>query len=392
MDVDIRDQITKTNALACLECGKCTSVCPISLFRRNNSTNKRYSPRVMLTKAIRQHYNSLFQDYDLWSCLACKKCEEYCPSGIHYIELMQTLRLGANRSGFDGKCSHSGALQTLSRMMMSENLQQNRLTWVTTDLKTSEDGEILYYVGCAPYFDALFTDLDLSTLDAAKSSIKILNRLGISPVLLSNERCCGHDLLWNGDGQNFKMLAEKNVIEIEKVGAKTILFSCAECLSAFKNLYPDYGFAVNAELKHMAQFLAEKLSTNELKLINNEMELTYQDPCRLGRHLGIYDEPRQLLSTSQEEADVSKHFHEMKQHGKKSLCCGVSAWMNCDVTAKSIQTERLKQARESGAEILVVACPKCQIHLVCTMKDKSIKENCEIEIRDISSVILERMG
>jgi len=304
---------------------------------------------------------------------------------------MHILRSGANRSGFDGKCSHSGALQSLSKIMTSEDLQQNRLDWITEDLKISEKGDTLYYVGCTPYFDTLFTYLDLSTLDAARSSIKILNHLGISPVLLQNERCCGHDSLWNGDLDTFRMLAEKNVEAIEKSDAKTILFSCAECLSAFKMLYPDYGFSVNVELKHMAQFLSEKLSTNELKLVESDTEYTYQDPCRLGRHLGIYDEPRQLLSTSKEEADVSNHFHEMKQNGKKSLCCGVSAWMNCDVATKSIQTERLKQAQESGAEILAVACPKCQIHLVCTMKDQSSEKNDTMIIRDISTITLDRM-
>ena len=317
------------------------------------------------------------------------KCDDYCPSNIHYVELMQVLRSGANCSGIDGKCSHSGVLQALSKIMSAENLKQNRLEWITEDMDISEEGDILYYVGCTPYFDALFTHLDLSTLDAARSSIKILNSLGISPVLLRNERCCGHDLLWNGDNKTFRMLAQKNIDDINKTGVNTILFSCAECLSAFKNLYPDHDFVVNAKLKHMAQFIAEKISSKELKLAEPDKKLTYQDPCRLGRHLGIYDEPRQVLSAS--ESSTSNHFREMEQHGKRSLCCGVSAWMNCDITTKSIQTERLKQAKESGAELLAVACPKCQIHLVCTERDRLVKENYNIEINDISSITLKRM-
>lgn len=387
MNVELREKIIKTNALACLDCGKCTSVCPVALFRYNGSVGTRFSPRMMLTKAVRQNYDDLFHDYDLWSCLTCRKCDLYCPSNIHYIDLIQFLRSSANDSGIDcGKCSHSRALQALSRIMTAKDLKPNRLDWVTEDLEISTDGDMLYFVGCAPYFDAFFTDLDLSVLDAARSSIAILNKLGISPVLLADERCCGHDLFWNGDVETFKRLAEHNVSAIKNAGIKTILFSCAECLNAFKKLYPENGFAIKAELKHMSQFLAEKISAGELELASSDKELTYHDPCRLGRHLDIYDAPRQVLSSNNDS-----HFYEMKQSGKRSLCCGVSAWMNCDITAKAIQKERLNQAMETGADVLAVACPKCQIHLICTQKYVPSNKNYEIEIRDISSITLERM-
>lgn len=248
-------------------------------------------------------------------------------------------------------------------------------------------------MGCAPYFDAFFTDLDLSTLDAARSSIKILNTLDISPVLLPDERCCGHDLYWNGDMEHFDNLAGQNVAQIEESGAKTILFSCAECMSAFKNLYPARKYDLKVDLKHMSQFLAEKIQSGDIEMKEAEREYTFQDPCRLGRHMGIYDEPRQVLSESSEEnSDSPSHFHEMRHNRKQSLCCGVSAWMNCDVNARSIQTERLKQAEQTGADVLTVACPKCQIHLVCTQKDKTLKEGHDIRIRDIASVALERMN
>jgi len=380
MSSELTTKIKATNALACLECGKCTGVCPVSRF------SMQYSPRSLITKAVREDFDNLFADYDLWSCLTCKRCDAVCPSNIQYSELTQIIRVRAKDSGFHGKCSHSGAMELLQNIMTMKDLKQNRLDWVTDDLEVADHGEILYFVGCAPYFDVFFTDLDLSILDAAKSSIKILNKLNITPVLISNERCCGHDLLWNGDVENFKMLAQHNLNEVNKTGAKTILFSCAECMSAFKNLYPEYGFTVQAELKHMSQFLAEKIGNGEIKLKEVNTDITFQDPCRLGRHLGIYDEPREAL-----KANNDKHFHEMKQNNKGSLCCGVSAWMNCDMTSKEIQRERLKQASETGAEIMAVACPKCQIHLVCTMKDDIVKERYGINIKDISTIILEKI-
>lgn len=384
--MELTEQIRQTNAYACLECGKCTSVCPVSRYSRQ------FSPRLLLNRAVRSDFDGLYQDYDLWSCLTCRKCDEVCPSGIHYIDLVQSIRSGAQTQGFNGQCSHAGALQSLARIMTSQQLQQNRLEWVTGDMKIATEGNVLYFTGCAPYFDVLFSDLDVCTLEAAESSVRVLNRLGISPVLLPDERCCGHDLLWNGDVDSFKKLAEHNLKVIEKTGAKTILFSCAECLTAFKNLYPQYGFTVKAELKHMSQFLAEQQTSGELALVPSDVDLTFQDPCRLGRHLGIYDEPRQILRDDpQLSGDNSDHFHDMKETGKRSLCCGVSAWMNCNTASKTMQVERLKQARDTGAEVLVVACPKCRIHLTCAMKDQDVAEKYDIQIRDIAAITLERM-
>ncbi len=380
MDTELITAVHNTNALACLECGKCTSVCPVSRFSQD------YSPRLMLNKAVKQEFSGLFADYDLWSCLTCKRCDLVCPSNISYIELTQTLRNRADSTQFKGQCSHSSVLETLQKMMTTRELNQNRVDWITGDLDVSFDtGEVLYFVGCAPYFDAFFTELELSTLEAALSSIKLLNLLDIKPVLLPQERCCGHDLYWNGDIENFRMLAEQNLEMIEATGAKTILFSCAECQSAFENLYKNNGFKVPWKLQHMSQFLAEKVDSGELQLAENDTPITFQDPCRLGRHLNEYDAPRALLKPNGET-----NLLEMKQTSKGSLCCGVVAWMNCDGTTRKIQNERLDQAYTTGAEILAVACPKCHIHLQCTQQHTSV-EGPEIKIRDISTITLERI-
>ena len=375
----LQEAIRKSNALACLSCGKCTSVCPVS------TVGRRYSPRVMVTQAARADFNGLLHDKDLWSCLTCQKCDAYCPAGVSYLSLMKALRIEAKVDGFDGTCSHSGALQALARLMVDPKLKQQRLDWLPGDVRTTDQGDILYFVGCAPYFDALFTSIAPHTLDAAISSIRLLNALGIEPVLMDNERCCGHDLFWNGDRANFHRLAEYNVAAIKATGAKTILFSCAECLSAFKQLYPETGLAVSVELKHMSEFLAEKIASGELALAEADTDITYQDPCRLGRHLGIYDAPRTLLG------DNTGRLKEMTQHRGRSLCCGVSGWMNCGSIAKGIQVKRLRQARATGARVMAVACPKCQVHLLCAQQDRGIGAENAIEIRDIATLTLARM-
>lgn len=380
MDLELKDLIKRTNALACEECDCCTRICPISRI------SKDFSPRALLTQTIREDFDAIFRDYNLWNCLTCKRCEPVCQANIHFIELIQILRRGAKDAGFKGVCSHAGAMELLQQIMVSKDLKQDRLEWVTKDMKIADKGEILYFVGCAPYLDTFFSDLKLDILDAAKSSVKLLNKLGITPVVMADERCCGHDLFWNGDMINFKVLAKFNLEAIKNTGAKTILFSCAECLSAFKQLYPQHVSGVNAELKHMSQFLAEKVNTGELKLSPLEKKVTFHDPCRLGRHLKIYDEPRLLLRSGD-----SENFREMRHNKKRSLCCGVSAWMNCDITSRALQVQRLKQAKDIKTDIMAVACAKCQIHFVCTMKKQAVKEDFGFEIRDISSIVLERL-
>ncbi|PQP33796.1 (Fe-S)-binding protein, partial [Desulfobacteraceae bacterium SEEP-SAG9] len=114
-----------------------------------------------------------------------------------------------------------------------------------------ESGEYFYFVGCLPYFDVTFNYLDLAPLDTAKSILKLLNRMGIEPVISNDERCCGHDALWSGNETIFRELAERNIEVIKSSGAKTVLFSCPEGYVTFKNYYPKYFGELPFEVLHM---------------------------------------------------------------------------------------------------------------------------------------------
>ena len=219
MNNKITAAIKESQAYLCLECGKCTSVCPVSRFNHN------YSPRILVNKAIRSGNLELLQDKNIWACLTCKLCDERCPAVIDYINLTLALRSEAQKIGEEAVCSHGGAAQSLMRLMTTPDLQQKRMDWVDNELKVAQTGEDLYFVGCLPYFDVLFSDIEVNTLKAAKASVKILNHLGITPVILAQERCCGHDLLWSGDLDNFKKLAQHNINEIIKSRAKRMRLS-----------------------------------------------------------------------------------------------------------------------------------------------------------------------
>jgi Fe-S oxidoreductase len=269
--------------------------------------------------------------------------------------------------------------------MTAPEMKQSRLEWLTDDLKTSETGEYLLFVGCLPYFDAYFDELKLDTTNIARSAIHVLNKLGISPVLSSDERCCGHDLFWSGEDEMFSLLAKRNAEAIAKTGARKIITTCAECYTSLKNLYPrfvDFPY----EVFHFSQFIAELPVNDKVQLVSNGVKATYHDPCRLSRHANIIDEPRKIL-TSIDGLD----FNEMLHSGKRSNCCGTSSWMSCSMYSKMLQAARLKEAKDTGANLLITACPKCMIHFKCAQKDAKNADELAIEIKDLAEVISEAM-
>ena len=380
---EITDSINKTNAFYCLECGKCTAACPISLV------NSSYSPRSIVGHALLNPEEETLSDPLRWACLTCKACEDICPVSVDYSTLMLELRVKGMEYGQHGLCSHGGALQSLMRIMTDLEFKQNRMDWIDDDLKIAEKGDYLFFVGCAPYLDVFFADLGAATLDAAKGVIRTLNVLGIEPVVLPDERCCGHDLLWSGDEENFKRLAENNLELIKNAGAKTVIFSCAECYRAFKHDYEDNFGPLDFETVHITEIVAQKMADNMplFSTNNRQTTVTYHDPCRLGRHLGVYDAPREVVKTL-----PGVELQEMAKSGKNALCCGVSNWMNCTVYSKQIQVERLQQAKDSGADIMLTACPKCEIHLRCAMKDPHLKDELTIELKDVATLTAESIS
>lgn len=375
----IAEAVKQTKAYYCLDCGKCSSVCPISLLNEN------YTPRLLVKKAVMGDTEELLKDELLWSCLGCGLCDERCESGVAYTEFIRDVRIKAYELGREGVYAHGEALQSFMRIMAKGTLKQNRLDWVTEELKTSEKGEFLYFIGCLPYFDTLFKELDPNTLDIAKSTLKILNSLGIQPVLMENERCCGHDLLWTGDVENFKRLAEHNIKEIEKTGCEKVIVSCPECYVTLKRYYPEWVRSLNLEIIHISQLLAEEVS--ELGLKSLEKRVTYQDPCKLGRFSGVYEEPREIMAAIQ-----GLQLSEMERNRNSSVCCGTSGWINCTTYSKQIQIGRLKEAKSTGANCLVTFCPKCKIHFTCAIKDSETPDEAKIEIEDLTTLVANQLN
>ncbi len=345
----------------CMECGLCTGSCPVS---RELST---FSPRQMIKRAVLDQDNGLVNSREIWACLSCASCSGRCPAEIDFPEFISSHRQQARKDGNLPQESHHGILQAIAGLQ-THSINQQRTGWAREVGVFRDSGPYFYFVGCLPFFDVTFRYLNLSPLDPARSMLKLLNKMGIEPVISDHERCCGHDALWCGDQTTFRKLAERNIEVIESSGAQTVLFSCPEGYITFKKYYPKHFGALPFEVEHMTEFLGRELPKTDLTFHTTSPEtVTYHDPCRLGRLAGIYDAPRQLIDMLPEVTLV-----EMERIRENALCCGTSAWMECASHSKTIQTERMQEAIQTSAQTLITACPKCQIHFTCAQSESDI--------------------
>ncbi len=368
--------IRQTRAYYCLDCGKCTGVCPVARI------NVSFSPRSLLMRSVQKEEDSLFKDRALWECLTCGRCEIHCPSQIEYIHFMRDVRSLSLNTGTKAECSHGGAFHSLMRIMTANDLKQQRMDWIPGNLKSIKKGEVVYFVGCAPYFDAYFSELKVDSINSAKGTIQLLNKIGVTPAILADERCCGHDLLWSGDIENFKKLAEHNLKIIEESGAKTVVFSCPEGYQTFSQDYTRLFGRLNFQVVHVTELFSEAIKKGAIKFNGLDAAVTYQDPCRLGLHMGVYDAPRDIIS-----AIPKIEFNEMIKNRQRSICCGVGNWLSCGACAKTMQANRFREAKQVGAKTMITACPKCEIHFKCALQDDRLQKEVNLEIKDLMSLV-----
>ncbi len=274
------------------------------------------------------------------------------------------------------------------RTMTSPGLKPQHWKRLPEDLKTDPKGKILFFGGCAPYFDVFFrTHLGVKTQDILVDSIRLLNFFDIHPALLDGERCCGHDLLWSGDRENFKRLAELNTQAIRDMGVEEVVTACPECYRTFSRDYPRHGVPLPIKVTHLFDLLEREIDKGAVAFKRIDRRLTFQDPCRLSRLEDRPELPRRLIG----RLNVSR-YTEMQDQGKGAICCGNSSWTRCDSFNKALQVKRLRQAHDTGSDLLVTACPKCQIHLRCAMEDPFLGETLNMEIKDLTSLMAETIS
>lgn len=370
--------IDATRVLACLECGKCTAICP------SHRAHPGFSPRGIVKQGILALSEGLADDGSMWHCLTCRLCKEVCVSDVDIPEFVRAVRTDAINRGNRPQETHDGIIQAMGELLEEKALGQDRLWWLEDDMKVHVDGkgEVLLFTGCSPFYDIIFREFD-RTADIPKAAVRILNAIGIIPVLLSDERCCGHDEHWTGKEASFQRLRTLNRQAIEATGANVVVTPCPECAYALRELYE-----LGIEVVHLSQFLFDRVRNMDGRLLGKvgSSNIAYHDPCRLGRYLGEYTAPRKLLAEIPDTILRPLPFEKEVSH-----CCGVSAWISCTDGNRRLRQDRLKQAEEAGAEVLVTACPKCRIHFNCYLSNDNM-EPVKVKVEDLAVLLAKAMG
>ena len=208
---DLPGIITDTRIRLCLDCGKCTVVCPVVRY------DPEFNPRLIVQAALGHNgYGPV--DEKVWACLSCNMCMERCNYNVKFTDFIRFLRYRALAEGSEVQYSHGGTPQSIMHLMAHRDIKQNRLNWLPEDIKIHKQSDTVFFVGCAPYFDTLFSDLEVKTVEGSKGALILLNRAHIPFTLLPNERCCGRDLLLMGDTEGFLALAQANEHEFKRRG------------------------------------------------------------------------------------------------------------------------------------------------------------------------------
>ena len=357
----------------CYQCGLCDVVCPWNRVRK-------FSMR----KIVREATFGLtdIESDDIWLCSTCGTCPQQCPRDVRQIESGISLRRLATEYGVFAKTAKPvrgvSASLTAEGNPLSEK-RADRAKWAEgLSVKPfNEEMEILYFSGC-------YLSYDPRLKKVAAATANILNKAGIDfGILGAKENCCGESIRKTGDEELFKRLAKENIKNFIDAGVKKILVSSPHCYHTFKNEYPE--FMVNFEVVHITQYLAELVNEGRLELTKEyDQKVTYHDPCYLGRHNGIYDEPREVLKKI-----PGLELNEMPESRDTSLCCGGGGgriWMET-LKGERFSDIRLAQAVSVGAEVLATSCPYCITHF--EESRLTLEDSESFVIKDITEIVAE---
>ena len=359
----------------CFQCGLCDAVCPWNKVRT-------FSIRKIIREAA--FGLSEVEGEDIWRCTTCGTCPAQCPRGVKQIDVSVALRrLASEYEMFPAsvKPARTARASLISEGNPLQGERGKRADWAKgLSIKPYAEGmEVLYFVGC--YFS-----YDPRMKKVAQATVNILKQAGVNfGILGEKESCCGESIRKTGSEKVFKKLARENIKTFIDNGVKKIIVSSPHCYHTFKNEYPE--FMVNFKVLHMNQYVLELINAGRLQFAGEfKKTVTYHDPCYLGRHNGIYDEPRDLLNKV-----AGLNLVEMEASGKNSLCCGGGGgriWMDTPQEER-FSDIRLRQAEAAGAQILATSCPYC----ITNFEESRLNLEYEdvLEVKDITEIINEML-
>ena len=382
----------RLDTLACVECGRCTQVCPANL------ADKPLDPKLIVTKMRDVIANQPIEakvkgeDIDLWaastylsneldSCTTCGACMEECPANIEHVQMIMDLKrykaltlgdLPPAAADATNKIKNNGNPWGIS--------QDDRFKWAEgMDVPVIEAGkkvDYLYYVGCAGSYDG-------SNQKVVRDTISLLTKAGVSfAVMGKTEKCNGDPIRRFGDEYSFYEIAIENIANMRQYTFDKVVTHCPHCLHTIGKEYAKFDDGV-FETVHHTELLSELLRSGKLKALKEVAgELTFHDPCYLGRHHGEYNAPRDILTSI-----PGVKLKEMKANKDKALCCGMGGgnmWYELP-EGHHLAHNRLEQIGETKVEKLATSCSYCMINF--NSSKGTVKQTEELQVEDVASIL-----
>lgn len=380
------------DAYACIMCNRCQDACPAYetgkvLSPAALEINKRYflnqeGSRLAAGEASEQTMLDFAISAEaVWACTACGACVEVCPVGVEpmrdILEIRQNLVLTENEFPEQLQTAYRGMERTANPWNIPA---EERLKWAEgLDVPTIEqnpDPEILWWVGCAPATEP-------RAQRTSRAFAKVLNQAGVNfAVLGTQENCTGDAARRSGNEYLFNQMASANVETLNQVDAPRIVATCPHCLHTLKTEYPAFGGQF--QVIHHTEYIQELMTSGRLQLNGDQTleNVTFHDPCYLGRQNGIVAAPREALGL------VDIQLQEMPRNGSGSFCCGAGGaqfWKEEEAGQERVSADRMREAEATGADTLAVGCPFCMIML-------SDASQNGMQVRDVAEIVAERVS
>jgi Fe-S oxidoreductase len=362
---------------SCADCGRCSDNCP------SNAAGRPLSPRFFSIKArdyAFQHYpmfgrsgngkpliGSLYSEDEIWSCTTCGACEEECPLLVEYIDKLVDLRRGMIDDGNVPQSLQKPLKALESRGNPYGKMEKKRADWARANgfqqdyglkvLEGTQSAETLYFVDSITSYDDRMQSI-------SRATARILHDIGANfGILGPAERDSGHEVRRFGEETLFLALRDHNAAAIRKSGVQRIVTADPHAYNALKHDYKDV-----PPVEHISQVIAREVKAGRLKLKPVEDKgsvYTYHDPCYLGRHNQVYDDPREVL-----DAIPGLKRVEMSRCRDRSFCCGGGGLMLFYEPKEDerMGVKRVRMAAEAGASVIVTACPFCMANIEDAIK------------------------
>ena len=343
----------------CYGCDLCDDACPVRLFNAGDKLNIIYNT-----------WNNEDDGVPLYSCLTCTACTNACPQLVDYdsyVDIRRNLIVGGPPA--------TEIPHTLLQAVLAAEAEEGADEAFISVEDYPIDSNVGYYPGCVDYIDQemIFSHVnegEMNLGETTTAAFTIFDEMSDDVTYLGRDflKCCGHDQKWQGLSEVFEKLKVYNQKKLGESGIDTLVTSCAECFRTFALDYELEGMKV----MHTTEYLVENGFDMDLA-VDDDVTVTYHDPCRLGRQMDLYDKPRDLVQSVD-----GVNLVEMEHHGEDALCCGVSSMMSCNENSRALRLQRFDEVNATGADVMLTTCPKCVAHFECLKFEGDPRHDFEI--------------